>query len=109
MRGGAIIEAEGVYNMPLTDRRNFLQRAATFLAASAAGTTTAIVAPNPVLAAPLVQEDPAIIALGGVDSWDSLEAANQIQSCFWGGSLGCDGPVGFERRSSDSNVWLRSI
>ena len=36
--------------------------------------------------------------LGGVDSKDSLLGANQIQDCFWGGSLGCDGPVGFERR-----------
>ena len=35
--------------------------------------------------------------LGGVDSKDSLFGANQIQSCFSGGSLGCDGPVGFER------------
>src|SRR5665213_1440764 len=25
--------------------------------------------------------------------------ANQIQGCFLGGSLGCDGPVGIERRS----------
>jgi hypothetical protein len=37
-------------------------------------------------------------ALGGVDSKDSLLGANQIQSCFWGGSLGCEGPFGFERR-----------
>ena len=36
--------------------------------------------------------------LGGVDSRDSLLGANQIQGCFWGGSLGCDGAVGFERR-----------
>jgi hypothetical protein len=36
--------------------------------------------------------------LGGVDSKDSLLGANQIQGCFWGGSLGCDGAVGFERR-----------
>jgi hypothetical protein len=36
--------------------------------------------------------------LDGVDSRDSLLGANQIQGCFWGGSLGCDGPVGFERR-----------
>ena len=35
-------------------------------------------------------------ALGGVDSRDSLLGANRIQGCFWGGSLGCDGPVGFE-------------
>jgi hypothetical protein len=35
--------------------------------------------------------------LGGVDSKDSLLGANQIQGCFWGGSLGCDGPFGFER------------
>ncbi|WP_212439928.1 hypothetical protein, partial [Bradyrhizobium sp. AUGA SZCCT0431] len=27
-------------------------------------------------------------ALGGVDSKDSLLRANQIQGCFWGGSLG---------------------
>src|ERR1700680_684377 len=37
-------------------------------------------------------------ALGGVDSKDSLLGANQIQGCFWGGSLGCDGAAGFERR-----------
>jgi hypothetical protein len=37
-------------------------------------------------------------ALGGVDSKDSLLEANQIQDFFWGGSLGCDGTVGFERR-----------
>ena len=36
--------------------------------------------------------------LGGVDSKDSLLGANQIQGCFWGGSLGCDGSFGFERR-----------
>ena len=47
--------------LPLTDRRSFLQRAATFLAVGAAGTTTAIVSAHP--AAALVQEDPAIIAL----------------------------------------------
>src|SRR5712671_7140169 len=39
------------------------------------------------------------LLLGGVDSKDSLLGANQIQRCFWGGSLGCDGTVGFERRS----------
>jgi hypothetical protein len=55
-----MIEADDV--QPLTDRRNFLRRAATFLAVGAAGTTTAIVAACP--AAALVQEDPAIIALG---------------------------------------------
>jgi hypothetical protein len=33
-----------------------------------------------------------------VDSKDSLLGANQIQGCFLGGSLGCDGAVGFERR-----------
>src|SRR5260370_37347987 len=37
-------------------------------------------------------------ALGGVDSRDSLLGANQIQGCFWGGSLGCDGTVGVDRR-----------
>src|SRR5258706_4039593 len=37
-------------------------------------------------------------SLGGVDSRDSLLGANQIQGCFWGGSLGCDGTVGFEGR-----------
>jgi hypothetical protein len=36
-------------------------------------------------------------ALGGVDSKDSLLGANQIQGCFSGGSLGCEGPFGFER------------
>ena len=35
--------------------------------------------------------------LGGVDSKDSLLGANQIQGCFWGGGLGRDGTVGFER------------
>ena len=39
-----------------------------------------------------------VCALGGVDSKDSLLGANQIQDFFWGGSLGCDGAVGFERR-----------
>ena len=43
------------------------------------------------------------VGLGRVDSWDSLEASNQIQSCFLGGSLGCDGPVGFERRGVGSD------
>jgi hypothetical protein len=36
--------------------------------------------------------------LGDVDSRDSLLEANQIQGCFLGGSLGCEGPIGFERR-----------
>src|SRR5258705_11357249 len=36
--------------------------------------------------------------LGGVDSKDSLLGANQIQGCYLGGSLGCEGPFGFERR-----------
>src|SRR5260221_11296593 len=36
-------------------------------------------------------------SLGGVDSKDSLLGANQIQGCFWGGSLGCEEPSGFER------------
>src|SRR5258707_9986005 len=43
-------------------------------------------------------KEPTNGALGGVDSRDSLLGANQIQGCFWGGSLGCDGTVGFERR-----------
>jgi hypothetical protein len=47
-----------------TSRRSFLGRAATFLAAGAAGTTTAIVAVPSAPAASLVQEDPAIVALG---------------------------------------------
>ncbi|MGY2843635.1 transposase [Bradyrhizobium sp. USDA 4509] len=38
------------------------------------------------------------LLLGGVDSKDSLLGANQIQGCFWGGRLGCDGPFGIERR-----------
>jgi CRP-like cAMP-binding protein len=42
-------------------------------------------------------------ALGGVDSKDSLLGANQIQDCIWGGSLGCDGSVGFERRGVGAN------
>jgi hypothetical protein len=41
---------------------------------------------------------PGFDPLGGVDSKDSLLGANQIQDCIWGGSLGCDGSVGFERR-----------
>ena len=41
--------------------------------------------------------DFALAHLGGVDSKDSLLGANQIQSCFWGGSLGCEEPFGFER------------
>jgi hypothetical protein len=36
--------------------------------------------------------------LGGVDSKDSLLGANQIQGFFLGGSLGCEGPFGSERR-----------
>jgi hypothetical protein len=48
---------------PVTTRRSFLGRAATFLAAGAAG-TTAIVATRPAPAAALVQEDPAIVVLG---------------------------------------------
>ena len=48
----------------VTSRRSFLGRAATFLAAGAAGTTTAIVAAHPAPAAALVQEAPAIVALG---------------------------------------------
>jgi hypothetical protein len=47
----------------VTSRRGFLGRAATFLAASAAG-STAIVATRSAPAADLPQEDPAIIALG---------------------------------------------
>jgi hypothetical protein len=47
-----------------TSCRSFLHRAATFLAAGAAGTTTAIVAARLPPAAALVREDPAIIALG---------------------------------------------
>ena len=38
-----------------------------------------------------------------MDSNDSLLGANQIQGCFWGGSLGCDGAVGFERRGVGAN------
>lgn len=43
------------------------------------------------------------VPLGGVDSKDSLLGANQIQSCFLGGSLRCDGPVGFERRGAGAD------
>jgi hypothetical protein len=64
MRGTAMIEAEGVHNMPLTDRRSFLRRAVTALAAGAAVNATAIVAARPAPAVALVQEDPAIVALG---------------------------------------------
>jgi hypothetical protein len=60
-----MIEADGVqHNMPLTDRRSFLRRAVTALAAGAAVNATAIVATRPAPAAALVQEDPAIVALG---------------------------------------------
>src|SRR5258708_30163927 len=41
---------------------------------------------------------PNAVRLGGVDSKDSLLGANQIQGFFLGGSLGCEGPFGFERR-----------
>jgi hypothetical protein len=34
-----------------------------------------------------------------VDSRGFLLGANQIQGCFWGGGLGCDGTVGFKRCS----------
>ena len=71
-----MIEADGAPIMPLTDRRSFLRRAATFLAAGAAGTTTAIVAAPSALAAPAVQEDPAIIALG--ERIDPLPVAYRI-------------------------------
>jgi hypothetical protein len=64
MRGEAMIEAEGMHNMPLTDRRSFLRRAVTALAAGAAVNATAIVATRPAAAGALVQEDPAIVALG---------------------------------------------
>jgi hypothetical protein len=37
-------------------------------------------------------------ALGCVDSKDSHLDGSMIQGCFWGGSLGCDGSFGFERR-----------
>src|ERR1700722_14080099 len=49
----------------LTDRRGFLRRAVTALAAGAAVNATAIVATRPAPAAALVQEDPEIVALGG--------------------------------------------
>jgi hypothetical protein len=48
----------------VSTRRRFLGRAATFLAAGAAGTTTAIVVARPAAVAAIVQENPAIIALG---------------------------------------------
>jgi hypothetical protein len=46
-----MIEAEGVHNMPLTNRRSFLRRAVTALAAGAAVNATAIVATRPAPAA----------------------------------------------------------
>ena len=52
----------------------------------------------PDAAEPLDQPINDASGLGGVDSRDFLLGANQIQGCFWGGSLGCDGAVGFERR-----------
>src|SRR6266852_2635315 len=52
-------------NMPIThSRRGFLSRTVTALAAGAAVNATAIVAMRSAPAAALVQEDPAIIALG---------------------------------------------
>jgi hypothetical protein len=59
-----MIEADGAPIVPLTDRRSFLRRAVTALAAAAAVNATAIVATRPAAAATLPQEDPAIIALG---------------------------------------------
>ncbi|MEH2570646.1 hypothetical protein [Bradyrhizobium sp. AZCC 2289] len=50
--------------LPATDRRSFLRRAVTALAAGAAVNATAVVATRPAPAAALVQEDPAIVALG---------------------------------------------
>jgi hypothetical protein len=50
--------------LPTADRRSFLRRAVTALAAGAAVNATAIVAMRPAPAAPLLQEDPAIITLG---------------------------------------------
>jgi hypothetical protein len=44
MWGRAMIETEGVPDMPLTDRRGFLRRAVTALAAGAAVNATAVVA-----------------------------------------------------------------
>jgi hypothetical protein len=64
MTGIATIEAKSVHNVPLTDRRSFLRRAVTALAAGAAVNATAIVATRPAPAGDLPQEDPAIIALG---------------------------------------------
>src|SRR5450432_1035483 len=51
-----------------------------------------------------------IYTLGPVDSKDSLLSANQIQGCFWGGGLGCDGSFGFERRclGADGAPYYRS-
>jgi hypothetical protein len=59
-----MIEADGAPIVPLTDRRSFLRRAVTALAAGAAVNVTAIVATRPAPAATLPQEDPAIIAMG---------------------------------------------
>jgi hypothetical protein len=55
MTSKATIQAEGVHNMPLTDRRGFLRRAVTALAAGAAVNATAIVATRPAPAAALLQ------------------------------------------------------
>jgi hypothetical protein len=60
-----MIEADGsLSTLTVTDRRSFLRRAVTALAAGAAVNATAIVATRPAPAAVLVQEDPSIIALG---------------------------------------------
>src|SRR6185437_12581277 len=53
---------------------------------------------SPVERGILVATFAAAKGLGSVDSKDSLLGANQIQGCFWGGNLGCNGSTGFERR-----------
>jgi hypothetical protein len=77
-----MIEAEGVHNMPLTNRRSFLRRAVTALAAGAAVNATAIVATRPAPAASLPQEDPAIIALGGESSRSSSHIEMPLRSAL---------------------------
>jgi hypothetical protein len=60
-----MLEADGsLSTLTVTERRSFLRRAVTALAAGAAVNATAIVATRPAPAAAFLQEDPAIVALG---------------------------------------------
>ena len=43
------------------------------------------------------------LLLGCVDSWDSLFRSKSDSRLLLGGSLGCDGPAGFERRGVEAD------